>query len=83
MIRQAVFSLIRPTSEAIVVDLPAPVIPVSRTSPALRSMMSSQTLFGKPIFSMGGTSSDRARIAAARPSFSRKMLMRNCSDPMR
>ncbi len=83
IIRQALFSLIRSIIEAMVVDFPAPVMPVTRTRPCLRAMMSSHTLFGKPISSSFGMSIDSARIAPAKPSFSAKILIRNCKLPIR
>ena len=58
-ILEACFSLIRSISEAMVVDFPAPVIPVTRTSPCFRSRMSSQILLGKPIDSTLGIFRDR------------------------
>ncbi len=81
MMRQARFSLMRWMSEAMVVLLPAPVMPVKRQSPCFRRTISCQQVLGKPIFSGVGMSLPRARMAAVRPSLSRKALIRNCSEP--
>ncbi len=76
--RTARSAAIRSINDAIVVDLPAPVTPVSSTRPDCRLIISCHTLFGNPISSTRGTSLLKALIAAAIPSFSLNTFILKC-----
>ena len=76
MMRQARDSAMRSMSAATVVDLPAPVMPVSSTRPCCAARMSCHTWLGNPICSTAIGAASSARMAITGPSLSKKAFSR-------
>src|SRR5206468_6794160 len=69
-------SAMRSMSAATVVDLPAPVMPVSSTRPCCAARMSCHKWLGNPICSTAVGAASSARMAITGPSLSKKAFSR-------